>query len=335
MTTPFHPKAYAAAGPAGRPALQSWHRLGVAAALGLAALQAPAAPPASAPPEASGALDCMIQPYQVVQIGSPVAGVIEQVGVERGERVTRGQVVAQLAAGVERAAVAVARERAQQEGEVTATNSSANLAKREFARARELYDQNFVSRTYLDKQRAEAEVAVGRSDQAVERQSLAQRELSLAAAQLAQRTIRTPIDGVVVERFMSPGEFVDQKPILRIAALDPLRVDVLVPAVYFGRIAPGAKGVVMPELLSRSRHEASVKSVDGVIDAATNTFRVRLELPNRDNALPAGLRCRVDLGLPAVGGPGASVAAPAAPTLGGAAVAAATAAPISATVARR
>ena len=53
----------------------------------------------------------------------------------------------------------------------------------------------------------------------------------------------------------------------------------------------------MPELLQPREHVAVVKTVDRVIDAATNTFRVRLELPNPGGALPAGLRCKVDLGL--------------------------------------
>jgi RND family efflux transporter MFP subunit len=174
---------------------------------------------------------------------------------------------------------------------------SSELAQRELRRAQELREQNFVSQTFLDKQRAEAAVAGGRTDQAQERRKLAQREVDLAAAQLAQRNITAPIAGVVVERFMSPGEFVDQKPILRLAAIDPLRVDVLVPAVAFGQIEPGMKGSVMPELLQRKEHAAVVKTVDRVIDAATNTFRVRLELPNPGGQLPAGLRCKVDLAL--------------------------------------
>jgi RND family efflux transporter MFP subunit len=184
---------------------------------------------------------------------------------------------------------------------------SADLAQRELQRARELHEQNFVSQTYLDKQRAEAAVAGGRTDQASERRKLAQREVDLAAAQLAQRSIAAPIGGVVVERFMSPGEFVDQKPILRLAAIDPLRVDVLVPAVAFGQVEPGMKGSVMPELLQKREHIAVVKAVDRVIDAATNTFRVRLELPNPGGVLPAGLRCKVDLGLKL---PGAAPANP-------------------------
>jgi len=243
------------------------------------------------------ALDCMIQPHQIVQVGSAVPGVIDGIAVERGDRVMQGQPIVQLQAHVERAALAVARERAEGNGEVRVATSSQDLARRELQRAQELYDQNFVSKTYLDKARAESGVAGGRIDQAHERRKLASREVDLAAAQLEQRTIRSPISGVVVERFMSPGEYVDQKPVLRLASVDPLRVDVLVPAIAFGQVEPGMSGKVVPELLNQGEHHAVVKSVDRVIDAASNTFRVRLELPNPAAAIPAGLRCKVDLGL--------------------------------------
>jgi RND family efflux transporter MFP subunit len=239
----------------------------------------------------------MIQPNQVVQIGAPSAGVIEHILVDRGDVVQVGQTLVRLQSNVERAALAVARERAAQEGDTRVAAGAADLAQRELRRAKELHDENFVSQTYLDKQRAEAEVAGGRSTQAAERRKLAQREVQLASAQLAQRSIASPISGVVVERLLSPGEFVDQKPILRLAAIDPLRVDVLVPAIAFGQIEAGMQGIVTPELLNTAPHTAFVKTVDRVIDAATNTFRVRLELPNPKHALPAGLRCKVDLGL--------------------------------------
>jgi RND family efflux transporter MFP subunit len=243
------------------------------------------------------ALDCMMQPHQIVQVGSAAPGVIEQIMVERGDRVTQGQPIVQLQAHVERAALAVARERAVGSGEVKVAASSQELARSELQRAQELYEQNFVSKTYLDKARAESGVAGGRTDQAHERRKLASREVELATAQLEQRTIRSPISGVVVERFMSPGEYVDQKPMLRLASVDPLRVDVLVPAVAFGQVELGMTGKVVPELLNQGEHQATVKSVDRVIDAASNTFRVRLELPNPAAAIPAGLRCKVDLGL--------------------------------------
>jgi multidrug efflux pump subunit AcrA (membrane-fusion protein) len=120
-------------------------------------------------------------------------------------------------------------------------------------------------------------------------------------AQLEQRTVRAPIDGIVVDRYMAPGEYIEQKPLLRLASIDPLRVDVLVPAAAFGTIRVGDAGAVVPELLDRQPHAAVVTTVDRVIDAASNTFRVRLALPNPEHRLPAGLRCTVtfDAGVPA------------------------------------
>jgi membrane fusion protein, heavy metal efflux system len=268
---------------------------------------------AHAAPQPANALDCMIQPHQVVQVGSAVPGVIERILVDRGDIVVMGQPIVQLTSSVERAALAVARERASQAGGMRAAAGAQELAQRELERANELVEQNFVSKTYVDKQRAEAQVAGGRSDEAKERRRLSTREVDLALAQLEQRTIRAPIAGVVVERFVSPGEYVDQKPVLRLATIDPLRVDVLVPAAAFGQVEIGRQGQVIPELFNRSPHAATVKTVDRVIDAASNTFRVRLELANPNGALPAGLRCKVDLALkmpeaPPKGAPGAPAA---------------------------
>ena len=238
-------------------------------------------------------LDCMIQPHRDVQIGSPSAGVIAEVLVQRGEIVEQGQVLARLQSDVERAALAVARERAAQVGEEAVANSSRNLAARELERANELFGQQYVSRTYLDKQRAEAQAALGRTTQAIENRRLAKRQLQLAQTQLEQRTIRAPFSGVVVERFLETGEYVDQKPVLRLAATDPLRVDVLVPARSFGQIATGQAATVYPEMNGAAAKGAAVVTVDRMIDAASNTFRVRLRLPNEDQSLPAGLRCAV------------------------------------------
>ena len=63
------------------------------------------------------ALDCMIQPHQIVQVGSAAPGVIERIAVDRGDLVTQGQPIIHLNANVERAALAVARERAGGNGE--------------------------------------------------------------------------------------------------------------------------------------------------------------------------------------------------------------------------
>ena len=81
---------------------------------------------------------------------------------------------------------------------------------------------------------------------------MAQQELALAQAQLAQRTIRSPLSGVVVEKYLSEGERVEEKPVVKVATIDPLRVEVIVPASYFSRIKQGMSATVKPDV-RRSR----------------------------------------------------------------------------------
>lgn len=52
---------------------------------------------------------------------------------------------------------------------------------------------------------------------------------------------------------------------------------------------------VTPDLPGVSARMAPVTIVDRVIDPASNSFRIRLEMPNADYKLPSGLRCKVQL----------------------------------------
>lgn len=242
-------------------------------------------------------LGCLIEPHRVVEVGSAVIGVVESVKVERGDHVAKGDVLAVLRSDVERAAVGVAATRAKVAAEVQAAQASYELARQKHARALELRNQNFISAQALDQARAEADVARQRLAQARDQRRILARELQLAEAQLGLRTIRSPVDGVVVERYMSGGERVEEKPIVRVATVDPLRVEMVVPASLYGTISVGSVLMVAPELRDSAPRPAKVVLVDPLIDGPSNTFRVRLEMPNANHELPAGVRCKVDLGL--------------------------------------
>jgi membrane fusion protein, multidrug efflux system len=70
-------------------------------------------------------------------------------------------------------------------------------------------------------------------------------------------------------------------------------VEVVVPVEMFGKIKEGMTADVVPEFQGFETYRATVTIVDRMIDAASGTFGVRLELPNKENALPSGLKCRV------------------------------------------
>ena len=119
-------------------------------------------------------------------------------------------------------------------------------------------------------------------------------ELQRAEADLALRTIRSPIDGVVTQRSIGPGEFFHQDSVIvTIARVDPLNVETYLPVRYYKLIKVGDVASVYPSDPVGGERKAKVTVVDSVFDAASGTYGVRLELPNADHDLPGGLRCRV------------------------------------------
>lgn len=258
----------------------------------LTLVRPPAAQAAAALPRPVG---CLIEPDRIAEVGTPVVGVIERFEVDRGDLVKAGQPLVRLRAGVERANHGVAEERVRIDSDVRAALAAHELAQQKVERAEQLIAENFLSPQALEQAKAEAEVARQKVAQAQGQQSVWRRERDVAEAQLEQRTLRSPFEGVVAERYMNPGERAEERPLLRIAVIDPLRVELMVPVAQFGSFAPGDAVVVQPELPDAPPVTARVRQVDRLMDAASNTFRVRLTLPNPQLSLPAGLRCKVEL----------------------------------------
>lgn len=219
----------------------------------------------------AGAHDCLVEPSKVVSVGSPVDGVLQEVLADRGDAVRKGQRVAQLQAGVEAAAVDLSQARVL-------------YGRRKVERNEALFQKQLISAQ--DKDEMETEL------------SLHQEELKRDRENLKMRVIVSPLDGVVVERKLNEGDLVraDKSIVMKLAQLDPLYVEVVVPAEQFGSVRVGMTGKVGLMPFVRGTHPAKVTVVDRVIDAASGTFGVRLQLDNPDNRFPAGIRCSVRFG---------------------------------------
>ena len=234
--------------------------------------------------------DGLIEPYVVVDIGAPAEGIVATVSVDRSNSVKAGQVLVEMESSVERAALEKAKAMAIFDGEISLQKTQLAFAKRVHGRVRTL-----AGISNHDKDQAATEIIrTGHHlKKAREKSTLAKFELKKARAILDRCSIKSPISGVVVERYVSPGEYVNNQPLLRVAQIDPLRVEVIVPARIFGRIFPGMTATIVPELPEYGEQTATVTIVDKVIDSASNTFGVRLELPNAEQQMPSGLRCLV------------------------------------------
>jgi RND family efflux transporter MFP subunit len=241
--------------------------------------------------------ECLIEPNQVVEIRSPSEGIIDKVDVNRGDRVKVGQVLVELESSVEQSAVEMAKYRSQMEGRIASSRNRLDFANKKLVRTQELQKQKFVSAQAGDEAEAEKRIAEAELRDAVENQELAKHDYQHAIDLLNRRTLRSPLDGVVVDRMLNPGDLAEagtgRKPILKIAQIDPLLVEVALPLEAYGKLRVGMTGMVKPEGL-KGQYPALIRVVDSVFDAASGMFGVRLEMKNRKAAIPGGIRCQVE-----------------------------------------
>jgi RND family efflux transporter MFP subunit len=238
--------------------------------------------------------NCLVKPKQVIQLGSPVFGVLSKVFVDRADTVAAGQVVAKLDTSVEEAQLALDRFRAANITQIEAARADLAWNERELARRKQLAGNMFSKANDIDEMTTKAEqdrIAIRKAESD---QTTAALEAQRSARQLELKMIRSPVNGVVSEMKLSPGEFIyEQTPIMTIAQIDPLNVDVVLPANRYGVVRAGSVAQLRLEAPVKLTLPATVDAVDPIIDAASDTFRIRLALPNPGNAIPAGIRCSV------------------------------------------
>jgi RND family efflux transporter MFP subunit len=244
------------------------------------------------------AFECLVEPAQSVDVGSPVVGLLEKVHVRRGDRVTRGQILATLESHAEQAAADLARYRSEAVGPTLSAEGKLRFSDRKFQRRAQMADEKLMSVQERDDAEAEVRAAEADLQTAKENRQIASIEYRQQSSLLALRTIRSPFDGVVVDQLIYPGEVVEptgsKKAILKLAQLDPLRVHVILPMAAFRKISAGMSVKVSLEAPIGGTYPARVKTIDKLIDAASGTFAVFLEMRNADLAVPAGVKCHAE-----------------------------------------
>jgi membrane fusion protein (multidrug efflux system) len=211
--------------------------------------------------------ECLIAPRIDSSLGSPVEGVIKRFFVDRGQEVKAGDPLVELEATVERAAL------------------SLKSAQEAYGGRRALRNQALIEQKLLSE---------GEQDELLTQTEIAKLERAHQEALLSQKTIRAPFSGLVLERFLSPGDRVSQEKILRLVQLNPLSVEVMIPAQLMNQIKPGMSARVSnPEFFSPPVN-GRVEIVDRVVDVASATVGVRILISNPDKKIPAGITCMVE-----------------------------------------
>lgn len=238
-------------------------------------------------------IPCLIEPAETIELMSPIDGVIGRFEVERGDAVQRGDIVAVLEDSVEQEELSVARsELSRAETDVKLRAASARLARRSADRVAGLHAKASATDQELEQAETEAVIAELELERARAAVDVARSNAARAAAVLERRVLRSPVDGVITARMLSPGESVDQRSIAIIQAVDVLHVETLLPLHMFRTVHAGELTRIRIGPPVEAMLEGRVAIVDPVVDPASETFGVRVMVrPGNSGAAP-GLGCR-------------------------------------------
>ena len=241
-------------------------------------------------------MDCIVEPSEIVELGSSVPGILTETYVERNEFVAEGDIIAELDSRVENATLELADARANMDTALRLRRENAAFGQRTQKRNQKLFNDSTISAQDMDRVKTETYIAQLQAQQEEDNKRIAELEAERAAQALNQRMVKSPISGIVTEKYKSIGEYVEAEPVYRIASLDPLHVELIVPTEHMGSIERGMKAQISLELESHAdqSHIAVVTNVDRVADAASGTFGVLLKMPNSGLRIPSGIRCSLE-----------------------------------------
>ena len=245
---------------------------------------------------ASEAIEGFAEPYREIELAASEMGTIATVSAKEGDSVQAGQLIAGLDNRVLLVSLELAKEAANAKGKLAAAVAELELQRERYEKLMGLRQRNHASQVEVDRAAAQLRIAEAQFQAAHEEQGMKEIELRRIQAQLEQRLVRSPINGVVTSVSKDKGEFVSPSDpvIAKVIQLDPL-------LVVFSVTPHDAANLKKQQPVSVYFAQAS-REVDGVVefvspltDPQSNTRQVKVRVANPQKSLQSGDACELVL----------------------------------------
>ncbi len=209
---------------------------------------------------------------QGVTVAAEVPGKVAKLSLEAGTAVTQGDILVQLDTSTE-------------EAQLRAAEATADLAKINLTRARDLREKNTNAAADLDAADASAKQADAAADG--------------IRALIAKKTIRAPFTGRLGIRLVNLGQILKEgDAIVSLQTLDPIYVNFSVPQQRLAAIMSGATVHVLTDAAAGQKFEGKINAINPDVDAATRNVRVQASVANPGELLRPGMFATVEIVLP-------------------------------------
>jgi membrane fusion protein, multidrug efflux system len=234
---------------------------------------------------------------QTIDVAPRTGGRLLSVNVQLGDSVRRGQIIAK----VEDREVAEQVNQAEASMEVsraTIRQREADLKVSElnFERSKNLYSRQLLAKQALDDAESRYMAAVAQVDLAKAQQSQNEARLQELKFNLQNTVITSPVEGFIGKRNVDPGAMVSTNTaIVSVVEISRLKLVVNVVEKDLRMVTAGDVGVVEVDAYPGDTFNGRIARVAPVLDPATRTAPIEIEIPNRDNRLKPGMYARITL----------------------------------------
>jgi membrane fusion protein (multidrug efflux system) len=218
------------------------------------------------------------------ELAVKIPGRVGKMFVDEGSRVSRGQPLLEIETDYPRLNLEKAN------ADIARAVSAEKDAQNDLTRKKELIAKESIPQATYDRSQA-------MFDQARAAKQSAEAQAAIYRQQMADSTLRSPIDGVVAEKRTDVGQRLgDATVAFVVVQTSPLKLRFRVPEKELARVRLGQNVKATVDAYAGDVFQGKVAVVGGVIDPASRSFTVETEFPNRDGKLRPGMFARVELG---------------------------------------
>jgi len=216
------------------------------------------------------------------ELSPKLPGRVAKLYVDEGSRVHRGQPVLLLESDYARIHLQSA------QAEAARAKAARDEAARDLERKKELMAKNSIPKATFDRSQA-------MFDQTSAAYAGANAQVALLRQQIADATMRSPVDGIVAEKRTDVGARLGEAGVAFVfVQLSPLKLRFQVPERLLGKITVGDRVTARVDPYPGETFEGTIKTVGGIIDPKTRTMFAEAEFANKDGRLRPGLFARVE-----------------------------------------
>jgi RND family efflux transporter MFP subunit len=232
-----------------------------------------------------------------VEVAPKVSGRLEAIRVRLGDPVRRGELIArvedeQFLQQVKQAEASFAVAGAT----VRQRDADLAFAQTNLERSQNLFEQDLLSSQDIDDAQARHQAAVAQRDLALAQLAQAEARLEELRITLDNTEIRSPVDGFVGRRHLDPGAFVTSStPVVSVVDISFVRLVVNLVEKDLRRVRAGVAANVEVDAYPDETFNGQVARIAPILNPATRTAEMEIEIPNPDFRLKPGMYARVDL----------------------------------------